>query len=614
MANDNKNGFGRRGFIKGAAGVTAAGALGLGYRSCTSEFDFNERDDFPKVPENKVSLKPNGKSVLILGGGFGGMHAACELLDRGFAVTILEKSSMLGGKLKSWRDKTFGIPPNDPNWKGYPHDHGAHAVWGFYNNLREFMGRHDIGLWKAPDDVTMYNFLDRDGTVSKINNHSGSGHLFGSKNVARDILKFKSLTDEEKKQMMPAMAKIGAFDYKDEKQRMYLDSVSFPEYARSLGMPDNVIYRFFAPLSEMAMFDHLDHTSALYMLMVIHLVIGDPADWKIDIFFHPPGETYVDPIEKYILEKGGKIIYDTPVTKINRKNGKIASVSAGEKGIDAAPGVKTWKCSVCGSVFGAPVKPGRCPVCGAASDKIRILSGGEVKDYTADFYVMAMETQGAKEVLKASQLVGEPYFDNIQKLESTSVYVLNLWYSDPTPFYKRVPGQVCFFTSNYKYIGITLDWAYSRSKKGYGPLVTDYQGKDVLVLETQIANTDRLESLTDDEIMRIAQEELEMAIPGLAKPLDYYLNRWDTYSPQRVGYEANRPTIQSPIDNFFIIGDWVKTDHLSVYMEKTNVSARMVTNLLMEKIGKKKHKVRILPSGSPNLAIDLQRLISDPYP
>ncbi len=614
MTNDSDKKLGRRGFIKGAAGAASVGALGLGYRSCTSEFDFNERDDFPKVSENNVNLKPNGKSVLIMGGGFGGMHAACELLDRGLAVTILEKSSMLGGKLKSWRDKTFGIPPNDPNWKGHPHDHGAHAVWGFYNNLREFMGRHEIGLWKAPDEVTMYNFLDRDGSLNKIENHAGASHLLGAKNVARDIMGLNFLTSKERKDMMPGLLKIGAFDFKNEKQRMYMDSVSFPEYARSLGIPENVIYRFFAPLSEMAMFDHLENTSALYMLMLIHLVIGDPADWKIDIFFHPPGETYVDPIEKYILDKGGKIIYDTPVTKINRKNGKIMSVSAGEKGIETAPGVKTWKCAVCGSVFASPLKPARCPVCGAPANQISLFSGGEVKDYTADYYILAMETKAARETLKASQLAGEPYFDNIQKLDSTSVYVLNMWYDDPVPFQKRVPGQVCFYTSNYKFIGITLNWAYPGSAKGYKPLVPDYQGRKICVLETQIANTERIESLNDDEIMRVVQEELEMAVPGLPKPLDFYLNRWDTYSPQRVGYEANRPTVQSPIDNFFIIGDWVKTDHLSVYMEKTNVSAKMATNLIMEKIGLKKHKAKILASGSPNLLVDMQKFFSNPYP
>jgi uncharacterized protein with NAD-binding domain and iron-sulfur cluster len=614
MANNNNskksgNKIGRRMFIGG----TGAG-LFLGYRSCTSEFDFNERDDFPKVPENNVNLPKNGKSVLILGGGFGGMHAACELLDRGFEVTILEKTSMLGGKLKSWRDKTFGVPPvNDPNWKGYPHDHGAHAVWGFYNNLREFMGRHNIGLWKGPKDMTMYNFLDRDGTMSTIPNISGTS-LFSIRDRIKSIFHFGSLSSEEKKAVVPALIKMLSFNMENEKERLYLDSMSVPEYARSLGVPERVIYRFFAPIAEMAMFDHADNTSALYFLMLLQLTTSHPDDMDIDIFLHPPGETYVDPVEKYINDKGGKIIYDTPVTSINQKGGRITSVTAGEAGIESPPGVKTWKCRVCGSVFASPSKPSRCPVCGAPAIKIKLFSGGEIKDYSADFYILAMETNAAKEVIKTSSLPREPYFDNIQNLHSTSVYVINLWYPDAAPMRKLLPGQVCFFPSNFKYLGITLDWAYPRYRKGHGPIVPDYQGKNISVIETQIANTDRLVNLPDEEIMKIAQGELEIAIPGLPKPLDFYLNRWDTYSPQRPGYEANRPTVESPIDNFFIIGDWVRTNHLGVYMEKTNVSAKMATNLIMEKIGMPKYKVRIMPSGSPSLALDLNRFFSSPTP
>ncbi len=142
----------------------AAGAAALSLPGCGGGGNVYT-DEYPDVPENHARLPKNGKSVLILGGGFGGMHAACELLDRGFDVTIIEKTNSLGGKLKSWRDPDFGVPPkNVPNWAGYPRDHGAHAVWGFYNNLREFMGRHGYKLWKLPRETTMYNFVDRDGT------------------------------------------------------------------------------------------------------------------------------------------------------------------------------------------------------------------------------------------------------------------------------------------------------------------------------------------------------------------------------------------------------------------------------------------------------------------
>jgi uncharacterized protein with NAD-binding domain and iron-sulfur cluster len=65
---------------------------------------------------------------LILGGGFGGLHAACELLDRGFEVTLSEKSGIPGGKLKSWREIEFGVPPQDkPSWQGFSRDVGIHG-------------------------------------------------------------------------------------------------------------------------------------------------------------------------------------------------------------------------------------------------------------------------------------------------------------------------------------------------------------------------------------------------------------------------------------------------------------------------------------------------------
>jgi uncharacterized protein with NAD-binding domain and iron-sulfur cluster len=135
-----------------------------------------------------------------------------------------------------------------------------------------------------------------------------------------------------------------------------------------------------------------------------------------------------------------------------------------------------------------------------------------------------------------------------------------------------------------------------------------------VVIETQIADAGKVASRDDEEIARLVHEELKIVMPDLPEPTDYFVNRWDTYSPQRPGYEALRPAIASPLDNLFFIGDWVKTDHLSVYMEKTNVSARMVTNLLLDKIGEKRGHVVVLPSGAPNALLDLFRTLASPRP
>ncbi len=101
--------------------------------------------EFPHVPENHVNLPPNGKQLCILGGGLAGLQAGVEATARGFTVTILERTGGPGGKLKTWRDPSFG-PDDHPvkqteSFRGVVREHGAHGIWYSYKNLREFMGR-----------------------------------------------------------------------------------------------------------------------------------------------------------------------------------------------------------------------------------------------------------------------------------------------------------------------------------------------------------------------------------------------------------------------------------------------------------------------------------------
>ena len=59
------------------------------------------------IPEKKS--KPIG-AVMIVGGGIAGMQASLDLADQGFKSYIIEKDSVIGGKMAKL-DKTF--PTND---------------------------------------------------------------------------------------------------------------------------------------------------------------------------------------------------------------------------------------------------------------------------------------------------------------------------------------------------------------------------------------------------------------------------------------------------------------------------------------------------------------------
>jgi uncharacterized protein with NAD-binding domain and iron-sulfur cluster len=239
--------------------------------------------------------------------------------------------------------------------------------------------------------------------------------------------------------------------------------------------------------------------------------------------------------------------------------------------------------------------------------------------FEADFFIVAMDTRGAQNVIGNSGFKGG-YFDNIKQLESTSVFIVDLWYHNSKSWEKRFPVHWNFMPSSFNHLGFTLNWAVTGrvgDKVFAKPYVKEFQadfvGDDITLIETQVADTQKLGSISDEELRDIVHDELATVFSDLPTPSYYYVNRWDTYSPQRVGYEKIRPSIQSPIDNLMFIGDWVKTDHQSVYMEKTVVSGRMATNMLLHKIGQKRGELKILRSGTPNKIIDLCKKMFDVY-
>jgi uncharacterized protein with NAD-binding domain and iron-sulfur cluster len=208
----------------------------------------------------------------------------------------------------------------------------------------------------------------------------------------------------------------------------------------------------------------------------------------------------------------------------------------------------------------------------------------------------------------------------MMRLGKTSVFVVDLWYANCDSWVRSFPKYWNFMPSSFDYLGITLNWAMAEvnGQKVAEPYVAEYQpeyvGDRIAVIETQIAGTEKLANLSDEEVVRRVQGELKVLMPDLPDPADYYINKWDTYSVFRVGDQKYRPTIESPIENLFFIGDWVETDHLSVYMEKATVSAKMATNLLLGRIAQSEGKITILQSGTPNKVVDLCKTLFSVYP
>lgn len=94
------------------------------------------------------------KSAVVVGGGISGLTAGFRLHQRGYAVTVLERSAEVGGKMSSL------------NVNGFTVNRAANILPSSYANLRRLI--NDVGLGSTVSDVTGMLAIPRDGELKHI--------------------------------------------------------------------------------------------------------------------------------------------------------------------------------------------------------------------------------------------------------------------------------------------------------------------------------------------------------------------------------------------------------------------------------------------------------------
>lgn len=579
-----------------AGGIAAAGALAVPL-SGRGEFD----KPHPDIKENQLTLPPNGKSVVVVGGGLAGMQAGVELASRGFKVSVLERSATPGGKLRSWRDKHFGPKDDDPSFPGYIREHAVHGVWGYYHNLREFLGRYG---WQLADTVpgTIYNYIDKDRGAAMIPMPTWPAP-YDRLQLLGFFSDFGILTSDEKSNLSSVVRKLASYDYNDQKQTDYLDSISFADYLRGLGYYTPGIVAFFTSFCELGYYEGIDKASALTLARETLLFVGSPDDLKMNFYRNPTAETFLKPMADYIRAHGGAVEYLTEVNGVEIKNGRLTAVKA-----LPVPRLVIKRCSVCGNlIFEGMEHDHECPHCGAHSDMLvaieeRARSG---RTFNADYFVCALDGPGLAAFVGGNMdaFGNHEYFRRAGNIKSKSVYVCDMWFEGKGYWEKALermhqPPSPVLVSTGFENISVMINrsvrirgadgkqWAWSN----------EYVDKDVTVIEVHLPRAEAVSTLSSKEIAALCYQDIKNFIPDLPEPKGSYVNRWNTYMNCHVGEEPKRPAIQSPIDNLLFIGDIVSVAHSCQWMEKTNVTAKWATNLLLAKAGQKEGRITILPS------------------
>ena len=583
--------FNRRNFILGTAGVAAAASItGVASRD-TSPFPKTEAD-----PDNLVSLPNNGKSVLLVGGGLSGLITGAELIDRGFDVTIIEKNSSLGGRLRAWRDSSFGEPSELPEWPGHPIEHGTHVVFNFYKNFRDMLARRGLSVRERsinyPLPATSYAYPN-----GMIDDRKASKNL-APLHMGPMINGLKYASEESQELQTRVFRKLIAFDPYNAEEVAYLDSIDLAQWCHDIGIPQDVVHACLDPFMDMGNFYPAEKTSALLFHRVITGMLGYWKDtYSIQFFKDSTDDSIIQPLANYILGKGGKIIFNAELDEFQHDGDKI--IGAKTKMISATQ----YICPICGEIH--DIDPQQCKRCGWRGGNFSHKSGSS-QTIKADYFLLGVDIPNAKKILSKPSFKKKDAFPDINKLPTSKVAVLYLWY----PRTQKITGQKCnwadhfgsrecVMTADFPMLGTTLNLSYLKK--------ASFSEFDADIIETQIARMDRIEGLTNEEIAELVDKDLRDLIPGLPKYTDIRMMHWDNFTCATIGAESLRPQMQTPYKNFLILGDWIALEHNCFLMEKVTVNAKRAVNYLLDDISQKKGHMNILESWTPNLTVEAAR-------
>ncbi len=90
--------------------------------------------------------------VVIIGAGLAGLTAALHLAERGLTPLLLEADQLdAGGRISGGHPETF---EHDGRTWSFPTEHGMHALWGGYHNMRATLDRFvGVELVPSPGEV-----------------------------------------------------------------------------------------------------------------------------------------------------------------------------------------------------------------------------------------------------------------------------------------------------------------------------------------------------------------------------------------------------------------------------------------------------------------------------
>lgn len=574
------------------------------------------------------------KRVVVVGGGLAGLACAYELSQRGFAVTLLERATQLGGKIASW-SITVG---ND----SFRMEHGFHGFFPQYYNLWSLA--EDLGVRDNFQSLEFYSVVYRDGNYTpEVFRPSHSAFpwnvidlAISSNNRLRWGINLTKPAHWQVFREITGFQPIKSFDR--------LDHLSVTEWAAK-DFPQGLYDLYFLPFAKSSL-NAPDVLSAGELMQFFHFYFfGNPEGLAFNGTQQDMGRSFVEPIARAIERNGGRILTEATVSQVQWQHEQIASLTYQQGGFagqvpfwvqrnpllshdqleyfgasDAVYAVApdsneaiSLTCTHQGCTVHQTVEPNstgfQCPCHGAAYDatghvlrgpaqqdlpRFRVLQRQDdqiqlismqanrvsTKTLQADYYVFAADVPGIQQLF--SLTVGEVNPQVQQQVSQLAVAdpfaVVRFWFD------RDFAWEHSLFTSlsGYKLTdSITL---YHRIQQDYIDWAARTGGS---VVELHAYCYKEQEFPTQDALLTTFEQELYEIVPDLKQAT--ILHRELVNQKNFAGFPPNshtdRPETCTAAANLLFAGDWVKMPFPCGLMERAVSSGLLAANAILQQAG-----------------------------
>lgn len=410
----------------------------------------------------------------------------------------------------------------DGDW----YETGLHIFFGAYPNILALikeLGIEDRLQWK--EHTMIFNRLEKPGTYSRFDFPNLPAPLNGVVAILRNN---DMLSWEEKLRfglgLIPAMLR-------GQKYVEAMDRYSWSQWLQRHNIPPRVEKEVFIAMSKALNFINPDEISSVVVLTALNRFLQEKNGSKMAFLDGSPTERLCKPIVDYITERGGEVRLKTPLKQIL---------------LDREDAVSGFL--------------------------IRGLDGAEDEVVTADAYVSAVPV----DLLKL--LLPEPwksidFFEKLAGLEGVPVINLHLWFD------RKLTDIDHLLFSRSPLLSVYADM--SNTCRGYA-------NRERSMLELVLAPAKDWIGKPDDEIVAATLKELEQLFPdhfggeNPAQLIKYHVVK----TPRSVykatpGRQACRPTQITPIENFYLAGDYTLQRYLAS-MEGAVLSGKLAAQAIAQ--------------------------------